>query len=100
MWRPLTCKSGDIGVIEGVGLGNDRGCDPGDVECRSPAVAVATVLLSFHCPLLWLIDVRLMEGDDSGYVLLPEPWSCAGRARKVAEEVEGEEEGGWKGGIA
>jgi hypothetical protein len=40
-----------------------------------------------------------MGGDDSEYVLLLGPWSSAGRAR-VAAEVEGEEEEGWKGGIA
>jgi hypothetical protein len=38
--------------------------------------------------LEWLIEVCLVDGD-SGYVLL-ELWSGA----------EGEEEGGWKGGIA
>lgn len=85
-----------MGVIEGVGLGNDLGCDPGDVECRPPAVAA---LLSFHCPLLeWLIEACLIDGD-SGYVLL-ELWSGVERARRVAAEMEGEEEGGWKGGIA
>jgi hypothetical protein len=85
-----------MGVIEGVGLGNDLGCDPGDVECRPPTAAA---LLSFHCPLLaWLIEACLIDGD-SGYVLLG-LWSGAERARRVVAEVEGEEEGGWKGGIA